>query len=251
MSILDAFDPNSPEIITPAHITQPIENCPEIFIATFKEQVLDLIRENYQAEEISSMQAGGIRVPVYRFQYAGKWLGCYHTLLGGPASVGLLEEMLAKGAKKILLFGSCGTLEESLSAGHIIIPSEAYRDEGTSYHYMPPSDYVEISTASRLKCVLDQLEIPNVVGRVWTTDAFYRETAENRRKRQEDGCLAVDMECASMAACSHFRGAEFYQFLYAADCVGSTDWNPRLLGNMPASGWEKYLRIALEAAIRL
>ena len=79
MSILDAFDSNSPEIITPAHVTQPVKNCPEIFIATFKEQVLDLICEKYQAEEISSMQAGGIRVPVYGFRYAGKWLGCYHT----------------------------------------------------------------------------------------------------------------------------------------------------------------------------
>lgn len=251
MSILDTFDPHSPEILTPAHIAQPVENCPEVFIATFKEQVLDLIRQNYAAEEISSMQAGGIQVPVYRFQYQGKWLGCYHTLLGGPASVGLLEEVRIKGAKKLLLFGSCGALDETLATGHIIIPSEAYRDEGTSYHYLPPSDYVEISTAPKLKAVLDGLGVPNVMGRVWTTDAFYRETADNCRKRREDGCIAVEMECASMAAASRFRGVEFYQFLYAADCVGSTDWDARLLGNMPASGWEKYLRIALETAVRL
>lgn len=251
MSILDAFDSNPESILPPTHIANPVENCPETFVVTFKENVIDLIRQNYGAEEISFMGAGGIRVPVYRFRYAGKWLGCYHTLLGGPASVGLLEEMLVKGAKKILMFGSCGTLDESLSAGHLILPSEAYRDEGTSYHYMPPSDYVEIATAPRLKAILDGLGIPCVMGRVWTTDAFYRETADHCRKRREEGCIAVEMECASMAACSRFRGAEFYQFLYAADCVAETVWEARLLGKMPASGWEKYLRIALEAAIRL
>ena len=251
MSILDTFDPHSSEIITPSHIAPPVEGCPEIFLAAFKEQVLDLLRQNYGAQEISSMGAGGIRVPVYRFTYRGKTLGCYLTLLGGPASVGLWEEVQAKGGRKLLVFGSCGALDRELAAGHVIVPSEARRDEGTSYHYLPPSDYVKIPTAPKLRGILDGLGVPNVVGRVWTTDAFYRETADNCRKRRQEGCLAVEMECASLAACSQFRGSEFYQFLYAADCLDGADWDARLLGNMPAEGWEKYLRIALEAAVRL
>lgn len=248
MSILDAFDSNSPEIITPAHITQPIENCPEIFVVPFKSSVIDFLRTQYEAEQICLIHGN---LPVCRFYYRGHILGSYQTQLGGPFSVCLMEDLIAKGAKKFLFFGSCGTLDESLSAGHIIIPSEAYRDEGTSYHYMLPSDYVEISTAPKLKTILDSLEIPNVVGRVWTTDAFYRETADHRRKRRDEGCIAVDMECASLAAASRFRGVEFYQFLHAADCIGESDWNPRCLRDMPSSALEKYLRIALEAAIRL
>ena len=84
MSILDAFDSNPESILSPTHIANPVENCPETFVVTFKENVIDLIRQNYGAEEISFMGAGGIRVPVYRFRYAGKWLGCYHTLLAPP-----------------------------------------------------------------------------------------------------------------------------------------------------------------------
>lgn len=251
MSILDTFDPHSPEILTPSHIAAPVENCPEVFIAAFKEQVLDLIRQNYGAEEIGSVNAAFVRVPVYRFSYHGHILGCYPTLLGGPAAVGVLEELIVMGLQKLLVFGSCGALDKALTAGHIIIPSEACRDEGTSYHYLPPSDYVAIPTASRLKEILDGLGVPNIMGRVWTTDAIYRETADNCRKRREEGCLAVEMECASLAAASRFRGVEFYQFLYAADCLDGAGWDARLLGNMPAEGWEKYLRIALEAAIRL
>lgn len=248
MSILDAFDSNSPEIITPAHITQPIENCPEIFVVPFKSSVIDFLRTQYEAEQICLIHGN---LPVYRFYYRGHILGSYQTQLGGPFSVCLMEDLIAKGAKKFLFFGSCGALDQTLAANHIVIPSEAYRDEGTSYHYMLPSDYVEISTAPKLKTILDSLEIPNVMGRVWTTDAFFRETAEKCRKRRDEGCIAVDMECASLAAASRFRGVEFYQFLHAADCIGESDWNPRCLRDMPSSALEKYLRIALEAAIRL
>lgn len=248
MSILDTFDPNSPEIITPSQFTQPMENCPEVFIVPFKSSVIDSLCTQYKAEQLCLIHGN---VPVCRFHYRGHILGSYQTQLGGPFSVCLMEDLIAKGAKKFLFFGSCGALDQTLATNHIVIPSEAYRDEGTSYHYMPPSDYVEIPTALKLKAILDSLEIPNVVGKVWTTDAFFRETAENCRKRREEGCIAVDMECASLAAASRFRGVEFYQFLYAADCIGESDWNPRCLRDMPSSALEKYLRIALEAAIRL
>ena len=69
-------------------------------------------------------------------------LGAFLSTVGGPAAAGLMEETLAKGAEKILLFGACGVLDKSLAAGHLILPTAAYRDEGTSYHYLPPSDYV-------------------------------------------------------------------------------------------------------------
>lgn len=248
MSILDAFDPLSPEVIRPTEMFQRLDHCPEFFIVPFITRIIDCLLSQYGAEQIGLVHGN---LPVCRFDYRGHILGCYPTQLGGPASVCLMEDLIAKGAKKFLFFGSCGALDESLAAGHLIIPSEAYRDEGTSYHYLPPSDYVEIPTAPKLKAVLDRLELPNVMGRIWTTDAFFRETADNCRKRREDGCIAVDMECASLAAASQFREVEFYQFLYAADCVGETDWNPRCLRDMPSAALEKYLRIALEAAIRL
>ena len=248
MSILDTFDPHSPEVIRPTKMFQRLDHCPEFFIVPFKTRIIDCLLSQYGAEQICLVHGN---LPVCRFDYRGHILGCYPTQLGGPASVCLMEDLIAKGAKKFLFFGSCGALDENLAAGHLIIPSEAYRDEGTSYHYLPPSDYVAIPTASRLKEILDGLGVPNIMGRVWTTDAIYRETADNCRKRREEGCLAVEMECASLAAASRFRGVEFYQFLYAADCLDGAGWDARLLGNMPAEGWEKYLRIALEAAIRL
>ena len=142
-------------------------------------------------------------------------------------------------------------LDSALVAGHFILPTAAYRDEGVSYHYLPVGDYVDIPTVERLGEIFDGLNLPYVKGRVWTTDAFYRETRNNMAKRKADGCVAVDMECASAMAVGQFRGAEVYQFLYAEDSLDGDAWDRRTMGAVPASSYEKYLRVALEAASRL
>ena len=110
---------------------------------------------------------------------------------------------------------------------------------------------MDIPTAERLGEIFDGLNLPYVKGRVWTTDAFYRETRNNMAKRKADGCVAVDMECASAMAVGQFRGAEVYQFLYAEDSLDGEAWDARTWGAVPASDYEKYLRVALEAAARL
>lgn len=142
-------------------------------------------------------------------------------------------------------------LDASLTAGRLIIPTAACRDEGTSYHYLPVGDYVDIPTARWLGEVFDELKLPYVKGRVWTTDALYRETRANAEKHRAEGCVAVDMECASAMAVGQFRGVPVYQFLYAEDSLDGSDWDPRTWGAVPAPDYEKYLRVALETAARL
>lgn len=43
-------------------------------------------------------------------------------------------------------------------------------------------------------------------GKVWTTDAPYRETRKKMLQRKEQGCIAVEIECATLAAAAKFRG---------------------------------------------
>ena len=250
MSIIHAFDNRSEAILKPEYISSAGENFPKTLIATFRPQIIKLLREQFETEEMGDMEAI-VPVPVYCFTYKGRRLGMYLTMLGGPAAVGLLEEAAAMGGEKFLFFGSAGVLDRELAAGHLIIPTAAYRDEGTSYHYMPVSDYVDIPTSQRLGEVFDELHLPYVKGRVWTTDAFYRETRNNMEKRKADGCIAVDMECASAMAVAQFRGAEVYEFFYAEDSLDAGAWDRRTMGAVPASDYEKYLRIALEVAARL
>ena len=220
MSLFDTFDPDSEEILKPSSMYSPQEGFPETVVLTFSDKTIHILQDICETETVATLR-GGRPVPVYKFSWNGKDVG------------------------------SCGVLDASLAAGRFIIPTAAYRDEGTSYHYMPVSDYVDIPTAQRLGEIFDELHLPYVQGRVWTIDAFYRETRNNMEKRKADGCIAVDMECASVMAVAQFRGAEIYQFIYAEDCLDGATWDRRTLGNVSMSTREKYLRIALEVASRL
>lgn len=250
MSLFDTFDPDSPEIIFAASHHPPLEGFPETIVITFQDETFRVLEQLCPTEVVAKHHAGR-DIPIYRLNWNGRSIGICQTLLGGPGTAGLLEEALAMGAKKVLLYGSCGVLDSALVAGHFILPTAAYRDEGVSYHYLPVGDYVDIPTAERLGEIFDGLNLPYVKGRVWTTDAFYRETRNNMAKRRADGCIAVDMECASAMAVGQFRGAEVYQFLYAEDSLDGDAWDRRTMGAVPTSSYEKYLRVALEVAARL
>lgn len=251
MSIIHTFDNASEEIIKPEYISSAGENFPKTLIATFRPQLVELLKARYETEEMGDMEAI-LPVPVHCFTYKGRRLGMYLTMLGGPASAGLMEEAAAMGGEKFLFFGSAGVLDRQLAAGRLIIPTAAYRDEGTSYHYLPPGDYVDIPTAGRLAEIFTELNYPHVSGKIWTTDAIYRETRNNMEKRRRDGCIAVDMECASLMAAAQFRKIPVYQFVYAEDSLDGDAWDARtMLTEDLASEYEIYLRIVLETAIRL
>ena len=248
MSLFDTFDPVSEEILKP--LVRPADGFPKTVILTFEEKSLQALQHLCETETAATLK-GGRDIPVYKFCWSGREMGLLQAIIGGAATAALVEEVLALGAKRVLLYGACGVLDSALAAGHFILPTQAYRDEGASYHYLPAGDYVDIPTARRLGEIFDELGLPYVKGRVWTTDGLYRETRSNMEKRKADGCIAVDMECASAMAVAQFRGAEVYEFFYAEDSLDGDAWDPRTLGAVPASDYEKYLRVALETAARL
>ncbi|HIW73354.1 MAG TPA: nucleoside phosphorylase [Firmicutes bacterium] len=183
MGITNTFDNDSDEIICPQDAIAAINGFPEIVISVFSQKFSDLLLDTVEANQIGEM-TGGRKIPIYKFIYGGKEIGFYHTLLGGSASGALLEEVIAKGGKKILFFGSCGALDKEITAGHLIIPVEAYRDEGTSYHYAPASDYIKICSAEKLSQIFNLLKVPYVKAKTWTTDSFYRETQKMLRREK-------------------------------------------------------------------
>lgn len=251
MSIIHSFDPHSEAVLNPSDMQSPVENLPETLIATFLPKFLELLSGISPMEKCAAISCNGSEIPVYRFEYKGQTLGIFHTMLGGAASAGMLEELIAMGAKRVLYFGSSGALDKELVYGHLVVPTAAYRDEGLSYHYLPASDYIEIETADQLCEIFDALHVPYVKAKTWTTDAIYRETRANIQKRRDEGCAVVEMECASVMAVGQFRKIPVYQFLYAADCLDAAQWDRRLLGNMPDNTRERILTVALNAAIKL
>jgi uridine phosphorylase len=112
-----------------------------------------------------------------------------------------------------------------------VVPTHAYRDEGTSYHYQEASDYIALPNAKKVSSILKELAIPAVEGKTWTTDAFYRETAEEIEERRKAGDIAVEMELAGAQAVCNYLGIELFDFLASGDVLSDEEYNHDELHN--------------------
>lgn len=188
--------------------------------------------------------------PIFKTVHQNKEVCFCQAPLGAPAAVQILDHLIGSGVRKIIAAGTCGALID-IAENKFLIPVEAVRDEGTSYHYLPPARTIALDRAAvdaiRRTLLCHGLGVREC--RVWTTDAFYRETADMVTYRKEEGCTAVDMECAAMAACARFRGALFGQILFTADSLADVEaHDARGWGN---GAFSKALTLAFDAAVTL
>ena len=161
----------------------------------------------------------------------GKGLSFAGPYIGAPYSVMLLESLIARGACRILVFGWCGAVAEDLEPGDLVIPDEAIADEGTSRHYMEPEEWFpaiapSMSLTSGLEHQLTQKGGSCKKGRIWTTDAIYRETRKKIDFFRQKGAQAVEMECSALFAAAAYRKVDATALLVVSDHVGSDKWNP-------------------------
>lgn len=224
--ITDSFD-LSEAIVSPASFFEERRNICKTAIATFSREIFAAVLEKYPHEQIAELRSVNKIRPVYLVDVGGVRFGFYLTEIGSSqAATDVIEINWKTGAENFILSGSCGALAPERTSGRYIIPTEAYRDEGMSYHYAPPADYIGVKNADFMGEFFEECGYPYIKGRVWTTDALYRETRENVRKRKEEGCLAVEMELAGVQAVCDFHGFELYDFLVAGDVVDQPDYTP-------------------------
>jgi uridine phosphorylase len=128
--------------------------------------------------------------------------GVVPRTIGGPYAVLIAEQLKASGARVVLGLTSAGRVSGSLPVPSLVVPTEAIRDEGTSYHYLlaSPSVVADAELADCLAGGLQGLGLPVSRGTVWTTDAPYRETEEQLEQYAKQGVLAVEMQAASLFA---------------------------------------------------
>jgi uridine phosphorylase len=172
--------------------------------------------------------------------------------VGAPAAVSSLEIVISLGATQIIGCGGAGIVRPGFDVGHVIVPTGAIRDEGTSYHYAP-ADVAVVPHPRALAAideVLTEAGVPHDRGLTWTTDAIFRETPAKVARRREQGCITVEMEAASMFAAAAFRGVVYAQLLYAGDDVSAAEWDHRDWEKQ-SSARERLLDLALDAVIRL
>ena len=107
-----------------------------------------------------------------------------------------------------------------------------------------------MKNAGTVAAFMEEVGLPYVLGKTWTTDAFYRETRGNFERRKADGCVSVEMECAAAQAMCDFYGLQLYAFFTGGDQLDAPKWDARMNkeGHKGTQHDAGHLDIALELA---
>jgi len=173
------FDPARRAIIEPSEQISP-SDVPEHCVPCFFGDVITELVESGRAREAACMKSEMGRHPLFVMDVDGREVAVYQPGISAAFAAAMLDEVIAHGCRKFIACGAAGVLDRSIDAGHIIVPRAAVRDEGASYHYMPPSREVEASPdgVAAIERVLTSHGRHYTVGKTWTTDGIYRETPD-------------------------------------------------------------------------
>src|SRR4029450_11943538 len=159
---------------------------------------------------------------LYRFVEAEIEFGIVGCAVGAAFAGLIAEELFASGCRLLISMTSAGQLVPLQPPPYFILIDRALRDEGTSYHYLAPTEFCAASgrLLSALQGAFDDFRIPVLRGATWTTDAPFRETAEAIAVMQDKRLLAVEMEAAALYAFAEARGKPVLCFAHVTNQMG-------------------------------
>ena len=174
-----------------------------------------------------SRHIGAFQCDLYLLNKTARRVGVLgHFGMGAPALVALAEQMAAWGTRRLVILSLAGGLQPALQPGDIVLGASAMRDEGTSYHYLPPAEQVQASPTlvGAIGDALRARALPYTQGSIWSTDAAFRETREEADYFQAKGVQAVDMESAGLFAMGEVRGLQTASLLVIGDSLAEKEW---------------------------
>ena len=215
------FDPERETVFGPFDLK--LDDAPSKCLMIFDDEIWeDYVLANPDLGTQEVRNASGRVFDNFRYVEAGgEKILLVNPTTGAAGAVCDMELLIASGISKIVAFGTCGRLDKNIAKNTIILPTAAYREEGTSYHYLPESDEIEADVRLLDVCreVFAARGLATLEGKVWTTDAVYRETAGKVHLMKERSCVAVEMELSALTAVAQYRGVDFTEFLIAEDTV--------------------------------
>ncbi|MDE2898896.1 MAG: nucleoside phosphorylase [Chloroflexota bacterium] len=223
----------------------PNENCPPLVIGGFINLMVEPLAEAVGAAESdvrlglqgpktisrAAEEAGMVRPGLRIGELDGHPIGVARIPVGSARSVMTLEELMALGARTFLIAGATGALKPGIQVGDYVIATSGLREEGASYHYRPP-EHPARANGPAARALIDAAQTSEHAchaGRVWSTDAPYREFTGKVHRYGQDGVLSVDMEASALMIVTEFRGADLGMILTVSDLVYRRDW-PNIFG---------------------
>ncbi len=248
--ITDSFDDRTKTLIRLEDFYGAQAHIAERCLLVFSRHLHDELLSRFPCRPVAEIRSVNGVTPIWCFELDGKPLAFYLSPVGSTmAAQYCIEANWVCGATRFIMFGSAGSLDAEKTSGRYILPTEAYRDEGMSYHYAPPADYIAVPGHALIAELFRERGVPFAEGRVWTTDAFLRETAGQVARRRAEGCLAVEMEIAGVQAVCDFHGFSLYAFLETGDSFSDEGYTPEGLQEANHDAYK--LELALELARRI
>lgn len=227
---------------------------PKVAVGVFSRHLFNDVVEKFNSMEVGYISTANLERNVYIIRYKDKEITFFMAGVTSSYIAADIEELHAAGVEKFIIFGNCGVLDSKIEDCSIIIPTKGFREEGTSCHYVPYSEEIDMNP----KYIEDFIEVLNeynfgyTKGYTWTTDAIYRETREKINYFKEKGAVCVEMEGTAIAAVCSRLNIDYFTFYYAGDNLDSTVWEERSLSGLVNIDKKKeVMLLALELAIRL
>ena len=243
------FDSDTDAILAPTHERLAL-HLPRKAVFAFLGNYIEAYAKEHSCTQAGLFVSSTKSYPIYITQYKGTDICFCQAPVGAAAAVQILDWLIGYGVTEIISTGSCGVLQD-LPENTFLVPVKALRDEGTSYHYMKPSRFIDINTTalSAIEAALTEHGLPYTEVITWSTDGFFRETKAKVAYRKAEGCSVVEMECAALAACAQLRGAVWGELLFTADTLADSEsYNERDWG---IASYERALQLCFDAAVRL
>ena len=227
---------------------------PSIAVGVFSRHLFHDIILKFNCREVGYLSCASFERGVYIINYKNSLFTLFLAGAGGSHIAADIEELNASGVSKFIIFGNCGVLDSKISDCEIIIPNKAFRDEGTSYHYIEASDSILLNPKYKDEFIdiLNKYDFSYHEGATWTTDAFYRETRDKIDYFKKNGAITVEMEGSVIGAVCKYKNLDYFTFYYAGDNLDSETWEERSLsGLVKLDKKQEFALLAFELAIVL
>ena len=221
--ILD-FDKKPHAVLEPNHDQEPFHFHPRLLYAFVPEKEINAFLDQHLHRTLGKFETCSFNPKIYEVQIDNEFFTLCQAPLGAPAAVQLLEWLIAYGVEKVITFGTAGALND-LPENEMFLVKRALRDEGTSFHYMEPGQFIDLDRdfLNQVEDVLSELNLKYDEITTWTTDGFFRETPKKVAQFRQLGASTVEMECSALAACAKFRKVDFAQILFTADTLADME----------------------------
>lgn len=243
------FDDNPTSVIMPGHEELDLK-LPKKCVYAFLREHVDKYAEEHGARKVAEFDSITKKYPIYVVDYQGEEVCLVQAPMGSASSAQILDWLISYGVEQVISAGSCGVLAD-IPENVFLIPKSALRDEGASYHYLKPSRFVDISPKA-LRAIEQTLREHHLEYReviTWTTDGFFRETADFVKYRMEEGCSVVEMECSALASVASLRNIVWGEILFTADSLANIEkYDSRNFGD---DSFEYSLILCFESVMKL